>query len=63
MSEPKNAEDLVIEFENKRGDKFSIFRGINGDWIIMSDKEGMIHARFKLLEQAKKCAEILKESV
>ena len=63
--ETPNAEDLVIEFENQSGRKYSIFYNPQkGDrWTIMSDIEGFIHTHFTLLKDAEECAEILKRSV
>ena len=67
MSEPQNAEDLVIEFENKSGSlKYVIrHRAFHGEWCITVSNgvTQSVVANFKLLEQAEKCAEALKESV
>ena len=63
-----SSKDEVIEFENKSGDKYYIqyhHDVFKGQWNIIEERgygEELI-ASFKLLEQAKKCAEILKESV
>lgn len=57
-------EDIVIEFENKSGEKFRIeYEGIF--WSIFRLECGYWEdvCKFKLLKQAKKCAEALKESV
>ena len=62
MSTP-NAEDLVIQFENRSGDQFMItytkgwciYKNYGGDFVSMHN--------FTLLKDAEECAETLKRSI
>jgi len=60
-------EEMVIKFENRSGVQFKImWCRLDEVWDIysmLSPKRSRVIASFKLLEQAEKCAEALKESV
>ena len=59
-----NAEDLVIEFENKGGRKFKMFYVLGG-WVIKKRTVfgWGIFRTFKNKKDAEECAEILKRSI
>ena len=58
-------EDMVIEFENKIGETFVIYRHCSDNWCIERTSWGLDHPilYFDSLIKTKECAEILKESV
>ncbi len=59
--DPVEAEDLVIEFENQSENKGKIrYRKDYYEWEVSLDGNAIY---YKLLKDAKECAEILKRSV
>jgi hypothetical protein len=66
MSNKKEAEDVVIEFENQSGDKYKICMS-DYSWMICKYRafldQWYIVAEFVSIEDAEACAETLKRSV
>lgn len=65
MSEPKNAEEIEVTFENKSGERFLLYFHDSNNWVIERINWGIDYPIlfFDSIKDAEECAKLIKRSV